>query len=154
MDGMNLPRLSFSWAIDSAAIRAPNDQQIAFTSDRSGSAQIYLMDRDGANVRRISPEGSGRCDQPAWSPRGDKIAYPTSKDGRFNIAVYDLNTNQVTMLTENAGDNEAPAWSPDGRFLAFASNRSGSYQIYIMRADGTGVTKITSQSDCYGPCWF
>jgi len=154
VDGKNLTRLTFSWAIDTAPTWSPNDQQIAFTSDRSGSPQIYIMDRDGANARRISPEGSGRCDQPAWSPRGDKIAYPTSKDGRFNIAVYDLNTNQVTLLTENAGDNEAPAWSPDGRFLAFASNRSGTYQIYIMRADGSGVTKITNQSDCYGPCWF
>ena len=154
VDGKNLTRLTFSWAIDTAPTWSPNDQQLAFTSDRSGSPQIYIMDRDGANARRLSPEGSGRCDQPAWSPRGDKIAYSTMKDGNFNIAVFDLNTNQVTMLTEKAGDNEAPTWSPDGRFLAFASNRSGGYQIYIMRADGSGVTKITNQPDCYGPAWF
>lgn len=153
-DGKNLTRLTFSWAIDTAPTWSPNDQQLAFTSDRSGSPQIYLMDRDGANPRRISPEGGGRCDQPSWSPRGDKIAYSTMKDGNFNIAVYDLNTNQVTYLTEKAGDNEAPAWSPDGRFLAFASNRSGGYQIYIMRVDGSGVTKITNQPECYGPAWF
>ncbi len=154
VDGKNLTRLTFSYAIDTAPTWSPNDQQIAFTSDRSGAPQIYIMDRDGANVRRLSPEGSGRCDQPDWSPRGDKIAYATMKDGHFNIAVFDLNTNQVTMVTAGAGDNEAPSWSPDGRFLAFASNRTGSYQIYIMRADGTGVTKITNQADCYAPCWF
>ena len=154
LDGKNPTRLTFSWAIDTAPFWSPNDQQIAFTSDRSGSPQIYIMDRDGANVRRLSPEGSGRSDQAAWSPRGDKIAYATAVEGRFQIAVYDLNSNQVTLLTHGEGDNECPAWSPDGRYLAFASNRSGSYQVYIMRWDGTGVTKITSQPDCYSPCWF
>ena len=77
-------------------------------------------------------------------------------DGRFNLALMDLSTNELTMLTHGEGDSEAPSWSPDGRYLAFASNRSGSYQIYIMRADGSGVTQITSpsQPDCYSPCWF
>jgi len=112
------------------------------------------MDRDGANVKRLSPEDSKRCDQPAWSPKGDKIAYSTSVDGRFNIAVMDLGTNQVAMLTHGEGDNEAPSWSPDGRYLAFASNRSGQFAIFIMRADGTGVMKISNQPECYSPCWF
>jgi TolB protein len=154
VDGKNLTRITFSWAIDTAPTWSPSDQQIAFTSDRSGSPQIYICDRDGTNVKRLSPEGSGRCDQPAWSPRGDKIAYATMKDGHFNIAVLDLNTNEVTYLTHGEGDSEAPSWSPDGRYLAFSSNRSGSYQIYIMRWDGSGVTKITNQPDCYAPCWF
>jgi TolB protein len=154
VDGKNLTRLTFSWAIDTAPTWSPDDQHLAFTSDRSGSPQIYVMDRDGANVRRLSPEGSGRCDQPAWSPRGDKIAYATLRDGHYDVAVIDLNTNEVTFLTSGGGNNEAPCWSPDGRYLAFASNRSGTYQIYIMRWDGSGVTRITQQPDCYGPCWF
>jgi TolB protein len=154
IDGKSPTRLTFSWAIDTAPSWSPNDQQIAFTSDRSGSPQIYVMDRDGANVKRLSPEGGGRCDQPAWSPRGDKIAFSTFRNGHFDIAVKDLNTGEVSFLTDGPGNSEAPSWSPDGRYLAFASNRSGSYQIYIMRWDGTGVTRITNQPDCYGPCWF
>ncbi|MEW5763467.1 MAG: hypothetical protein ACOYXN_05535 [Acidobacteriota bacterium] len=154
LDGKNPTRLTFSWAIDTAPSWSPNDQQIAFTSDRSGSPQIYVMDRDGANVKRISPEGGGRCDQPAWSPRGDKIAFSSFRNGHFDIAVKDLNSGEVSFLTDGPGNNEAPSWSPDGRYIAFASNRTGSYQIYIMRWDGTGVTRITSQPDCYGPCWF
>jgi len=69
-----LKRLTFSWAIDTAPVWSPDDQHIAFTSDRSGRPQIYVMDRDGTNVKRLSPPGSGRSDQPAWSPRGDRIA--------------------------------------------------------------------------------
>lgn len=153
-DGKNPTRITFSVGIDTAPTWSPDSQRLAFTSDRSGSPQIYICDRDGANVRRLSPEGSKRCDQPVWSPKGDKLAYATSVDGKFNIAVMDLVTNELTFVTHGEGDSESPAWSPDGRYLAFASNRTGQYQIYIMRADGSGVTKITNQPDCYSPCWF
>lgn len=154
VDGKNLTRLTFSYGIDTAPCFSPDGSKIAFTSDRSGSPQIYIMDRDGANVKRLTPEGSKRCDQPAWSPRGDKIAYTTVVDGRFNIAVIDLSTNEVQILTNGNGDNESPAWSPDGRYIAFASNRLGSFQIFIMRADGSGVKRITNQPECSSPCWF
>ncbi len=154
VDGKNLARITFSYAIDTAPSWSPDGSRIAFTSDRSGSPQIYVMDRDGANVKRLSPEDSKRCDQPAWSPKGDKIAYSALVDKRFNVAVMDIGTNQVTMVTHGEGDNESPSWSPDGRYLAFASNRTGQFEIYIMRADGTGVTKISNQPDCYSPCWF
>ncbi|MEJ2368248.1 MAG: Tol-Pal system beta propeller repeat protein TolB [Acidobacteriota bacterium] len=154
IDGKNLKRLTTSPEIDTAPTWSPDGKHIAFTSDRGGTPQIYIMDRDGTNAHRISPPDSGRCDQPAWSPKGDKIAYSTMVDGRFNIAVLDLNTNKVTMLTHGQGDNECPSWSPDGNYLAFASNRTGDFQIYIMRWDGTGVKRITHQPDCYSPCWF
>ncbi|MFB3851179.1 MAG: hypothetical protein ACE14Q_04545 [Acidobacteriota bacterium] len=154
VDGKNLTRLTFSYGIDTAPCFSPDGSKIAFTSDRSGSPQIYIMDRDGANVKRLSPEGSKRCDQPAWSPRGDKIAYTTVVDGRFNIAVIDLSTNEVQILTKGQGDNESAAWSPDGRYLTFASNRLGSFQIFIMRADGSGAKRITNQPGCASPCWF
>ncbi len=154
VDGKNLTRLTFSYAIDTAPTWSPDGLHLAFTSDRSGSPQIFVMDRDGANVRRLSPEDSKRCDQPVWSPKGDRIAYTTMVDGRFNIAVLDLASNRLTMLTHGEGDNEAPSWSPDGRYLAFASSRDGQHGIYIMRADGTGVTRITNQPACYAPCWF
>lgn len=153
-DGKNLARITFSLGIDTAPTWSPDSQRLAFTSDRAGSPQIYICDRDGANVRRLSPEGSKRCDQPAWSPKGDKIAYTTSVDGKFNVVVMDLVTNELTYLTRGEGDSESPAWSPDGRYLAFASNRTGQYQIYAMRSDGSGVTRITNQPDCYSPCWF
>ena len=56
-----------------------------FESDRSGSQQVYVMNADGSNQRRISFFG-GRCATPEWSPRGDQIAF-THIAGNFRIAV-------------------------------------------------------------------
>lgn len=150
----HLKRLTFSWAIDTAPTWSPDDQHIAFTSDRSGRPQIYVMDRDGTNVKRLSPPGSGRSDQPAWSPRGDRIAYATMEGGHFDIAILEISTGKVNIVTHGEGSSEAPGWSPDGRYLAFTSNRSGTFQIYLMRLDGSGIKKITRQPGCYSPCWF
>ena len=154
IDGKNLTRLTFSYGIDTAPCWSPDGIKMAFTSDRSGSAQIYVMDKDGAGVRRLTPQGSKKCDQPVWSPRGDKIAYTTIVDGKFNIALIDLATNEMTMLTRGEGDSESPAWSPDGRYITFSSNRLGTFQIFIMRSDGSGARRITNQPDCSSPCWF
>mgnify|MGYP000697486752 CR=1 FL=1 len=60
-------------------------RKIVFESDRSGSQQIYVMNADGSDQRRISFLG-GRAATPEWSPRGDQIAF-TAITGNFRIAV-------------------------------------------------------------------
>ena len=51
----------------------PTAKSIAFVSDRSGSPQVYIMASDGSGVRRLTFEGSYNTN-PAWSPKGDRIA--------------------------------------------------------------------------------
>ena len=48
--------------------------EIAFTSDRGGGLQVYVMDREGGNVRRLTYEVN-YTDSPGWSPKGDRIAF-------------------------------------------------------------------------------
>ena len=137
--------------IDSAPAWSPNSREIAFTSDRSGAPQIYLMDAEGLNQRRISWTGNYN-DSAAWSPSGDRMAYVSRIEGRFQIMVMDMATEKVTQLTAQ-GNNENPRWSPDGRHLVFSSDRSGSYDIYTMRDDGSGDRRLTRNGDCYTPDW-
>ncbi len=62
-------QLTRSAAIDTSPSYAPDGQQIVFNSDRGGSQQLYVMNADGSNVKRIS-FGKGRYATPVWSPRG------------------------------------------------------------------------------------
>ena len=72
-------------AIETAPCYSPNGAFVAFESDRGGSQQIYVMRRDGSDVRRIT-FGKGRYGTPVWSPRGDLIAFTKSHQAGFPSA--------------------------------------------------------------------
>src|SRR3546814_19740730 len=79
-------RLTNHPAIDTSPSFSPDSREITFNSDRGGSPQIYVMNRDGSNVRRIS-RGQGYYYTPVWSPRGDLIAFTRQHAGEFYIGV-------------------------------------------------------------------
>ncbi len=121
IEGGNPRRLTTARGIDTQPAWAPNGRQIAFTSTRSGSPQIYLMDADGSNVRRLSFEG-GFHDEATWAHDGTRIACTTKVGSRFQIATIDTITGEPTVIP-GPGNNESPCFSPDGSMLAFASDR-------------------------------
>jgi TolB protein len=151
--GNIIRRLTHASGVNTSPCFSPNGQQIVFVSDRSGIPELYVMDAAGAGVKRLT---FGQwTDAPAWSPRGDWIAYERQRaDGIFDIFVVDPNGQNNQALTESQGRNESPSWSPDGRFIVFASNREGRRRVYIMGADGSSphpVGHITG--DSFDPSW-
>jgi TolB protein len=151
--GRLIQRMTNGAYIDTSPSFAPNGREIVFISDRIGYPQMYIMNVDGGNVRRLPT--NGYCDSPAWSPRGDKIAF-TMRQGRsrYDIYIYDLKTTRITRITSNQGDNENPVWSPDGRFLAFSSSRLGRWEIYVMAIDGSGTRKLAEiPGNSFTPSW-
>lgn len=145
-------RLTALPSVETAPAWSPSGREIAFTSDRGGSPQIYVMDAEGANVRRISWAGS-YYDAAEWSPDGSRLAATSRAGGRFHIVVFDLALGEEIQLTHENANHESPSWSPDGSMLAYASNRTGRFQIYIMRSDGTRQTQITRVGENQSPAW-
>jgi TolB protein len=150
-----LPRTASS-GIDTSPVWNPaTGRELAFVSDRSGSQQIYRINDDGTNLRRLIDEG-GDAENPSWSPTGNFLAFAWKKTGnsRFDIYLYDLVTGKKTQLTQNASDNEKPTWSPDGKHIAFESNRTGTLQIYSMLADGSKAPQqLTHSGINKAPAW-
>jgi TolB protein len=150
-----MPRPAGSSGIDIAPVWNPKTgREIAFVSNRNGPQQIYRVNDDGTNVRRLVDEG-GEAANPSWSPEGTFLAFAWRKAGssRFEIFIHDLATGKESQLTQNSGDSEKPSWSPDGRHLVFESNRSGTLQIYSMLADGTKVRQLTRNGINKAPAW-
>lgn len=145
-------RLTFSWTIETSPTWSPSGQEIAFVSDRSGKPMLYIMDRDGSNLRRVTYDVD-YVGSPAWSPRGDRIAFSAIDDGN-NMNIYTIapDGSGAVRLT-SGGSNESPAWSPDGRYLAFSSTRSGSAEIWVMRADGSELRRLTWSGGNTMPAW-
>ena len=128
--------------------------EIAFTSDRNGSPQIYIMDDDGTNVRRLIEEG-GHAVEATWSPDGQRIAFAwlKTRTSNFDIYIHELATGMNTQITHDAGDNERPRWAPDGRHIVFESSRHGNTQIFSMLLDGTKIRQLTTTGKNTSPAW-
>jgi TolB protein len=124
---------------------SPDGSKIAFTWRFEGSG-IYVVDIDGSNETRLSPEGVDDG-SPAWSPDGSKIAFVSRRDGNWEIYVMNTDGSDPVRLTETTAASEGyPAWSPDGNQIAFTSYRDGRRDIYIMNADGSNVIRLTKNS--------
>lgn len=141
-DGKILKRLTTDASIDQSACFSPDGQQIVWSSDRAGGyPQLYIMDRDGGNVRRLTNLQGLRCDTPVWSPvrLGDdyRIAFYGHQGGPVgDIYIIRPSGEGAQQLTESGPNNSNPTWSPDGMYLAYSSTRRGRAHIYMMQFNG------------------
>ena len=143
--------------------------QIVFVSQRDGNPEVYVMDADDGNQRRLTNNPAKDWD-PSWSPDGQRIAFVSDRDGHphfvpgwftYEIYVMDADGGNQRRLTNNPADDRGPSWSPDGKQIVFMSMRDGhiidfapTYEIYAMDADGGNLQNLTNNpSDDRYPSW-
>jgi TolB protein len=115
----------------------PDGTKIAFSSNRSGFWDLYILDLTNGKVDQLTntPEYDGA---PTWSPDGKWIAFESYLDENLEIQILSLDTNsQPIRLTESSASDHSPSWSPNGRDIAFVSNRSGENEIWLAKLDQT-----------------
>jgi TolB protein len=151
-DGSGVRRLTTSAAIDTEPVFSPDGETIYFTSDRGGSPQIYRMPVNGGDAQRITFEGSYNV-SPRISPDGKRLAYISRQGGKFQVALLELATRQVQILTESDRD-ESPSFSPNGRMILLATVIGGRGVLSAVSADGRVKQRLTvSAGDVREPAW-
>lgn len=140
-------RLTYSPALEVSPSWSPNGWEIAFTSDRTGEPQVYAMDREGSNTRRITWTGAYN-DQPSWSPAGNRIAFARLAGGFQVLTIAPDGTDETWV-----GPGEQPKWSPDGQHLVFTRAGGRSSDIWTCRADGSRPRALTFFGDASMPAW-
>ena len=164
-DGSNPRKLVPGTEIDYNASFSHDGQWVVFTSDRSGSADIFRVRVDGRDLERLT-DSRAFDDQAALSPDNRALAFVSSRgDGSTDIYIMDLERRDVRNLTKAPGGDFRPSWSPDGQTIAFSSDRSTGFphqdfpdpagnwehvqaaSIYLINADGTGLRPLTTNPE-------
>ena len=127
---------------------------IAFARHVNGRFEIYTMNVDGSDLRRLTHNESTDDTQPAWSPKADRIAFTGGGPSNSGVYVMDIDGASQTRLTTTRKGWD-PAWSGDGRKIVFAGpNAQGiASDIWVMNAEGSGQTRLTSDRNFWGPTW-
>jgi TolB protein len=117
---------------------SPDGTQIAFTSDRDGdgNTEIYIMNRDGSNLRRLWTQSGNRAGadvSPAWAPNGQNLAFVSDRSGNPQIYTIAADGTALKRITYEEPKCDRPTWSPLGTEIAYAAqNGSGGYDIDLI----------------------
>jgi len=141
-----------SGGIDTSPSYSPDGKYILFNSDRAGaSSQIYIMDRDGSNIKKISA-GQGSYRTPIWSPDGKWIAF-TKISGSFYIGIMKPDGSDERLLTSSRLE-EGPSWAPNSRTVIFSRQKNtGENKLYAIDIDGNNERLFYSPTNGSQPSW-
>ena len=126
--------------------------KIALVSAATGSKEIYVMDYDGENLRRVTRQNAIAL-SPDWFPGGEEIAYTLIRNSRHECRRASI-SGTGEKLTSFPGLNDFVSPSPRGDELLMSLSKDGNPEIYRLRADGTDPRRLTfGRSTESSPCW-
>lgn len=130
MGGGEAKALTSGAAWDMQPRYSPDGKSIAFTSDRGGGDNIWVMKRDGSKPQAVTQEKFRLLNSPAWSPDGQFIVARKHFTARRSLGagevwMYHRSGGEGVQLTERANDQKdlgEPTFSPDGRYVYFSQD--------------------------------
>jgi TolB protein len=151
--GGGLKQLTKSSAIDTEPTFSPDGNWIYFSSDRGGRPQIYKVAADGGVPTRVTFEGNYNV-SPRFSPDGKSLAYIRNDGGKFRVALQDMASGQVQLLTEGSQD-ESPSFAPNGRVILYATKVGGRGALAAVSSDGKVRQRLKESTggDVREPAW-
>jgi TolB protein len=147
-----LTRLTDDPAIDTEPAWSPDGRSIYFTSDRAGGPQIYKLNLNApSRVQRIT-FGSSYDAHAVVSPDGKRIAFITLDGNNYRIAVQELSSGTVTVLSHGHLD-QSPSFAPNGATIIYTSRDGDTDALQTVSVDGQVTQRLSDQGGVREPVW-
>ncbi len=122
IDGYNFLESKGTWS--------PDGKKFIHVAVKQGRNQLVVVDVDRPRFSdEIEVPGVPSLNNPVWSPDGQYLVFNGLVDGRPNLFRFDLESKEVTWLTNDRYSYVHASFSPDGQYLVFATDRPQSAQI-------------------------
>lgn len=133
--------------------------RVVFTSNRTGSYEIYSMARNGTDVQRLT-RNTADDGNPVWSADGKRIVFASNRTGNSEIFIMNADGSGQRNLSRNYTDctgltgmdettcnaqaeDGQPSFSPDGKQIVFVSFRTEGLGLWVMNVDGSKARQLT-----------
>jgi TolB protein len=125
----------------------PDGTRIAFTSDRDGTYNLYVMDADGGNTRQLTYEKPPHVVYfPNWSGDGKRIVFGLAGCDPALMCEVDADGGSRRII----GEGRDPHISPDGKLVAFTRYLSTGYAVFLLETSSGKIKQITSHENPIG----
>jgi TolB protein len=152
LDTGRLTQVTRHWSIDTSPVWTPDGRSIIFMSERAGGAQIYRVPASGGEAQRLTFTGRYNAD-PAISPDGKQLAMVHRTERGDQIAVMDLETQQLRVLTQGPLDG-GPSFAPNGSMLVYGRGGGGrlaTVSLYGRADQPLALTHGAARSPAWSP---
>jgi TolB protein len=119
---------------------SPDGTKIAFMSNRDGNPEIYIVNRDGSGLRRVTNHPAIDA-TPTWSPAGTQIAFTSDRGGNPQVYIVNVDGTGLNKITSESHCDRA-TWGPLNE-IAYASRSGGGFDIKVFEIATRTVRTIT-----------
>lgn len=128
--------------IQEAAV-SPDGSRIAFVTAKDGNPEIYVMNADGSEWKRLTTD-VGADGRPAFSPDGQTVVFHAARGQKKVQHIYSVSVDGTALRSLTADSASAqPTVSPDGNTVAYISTRNRDTDVWLMNRDGTNQRAFT-----------
>jgi Tol biopolymer transport system component len=152
-DGSGLKKLTDAAGYNAEGSISPDGKHIVFCSNRSGEAnlELYIMDRDGGNVRKLTNAPGCYNGGPFFSPDGKRVIFRSDRTKKDHLQLYVINvdgTGERALTDDLNWVQWGPYWYQDNKHIIYAGADHSvmgrpNYDLYWMNVDSGKKVRIT-----------
>lgn len=131
---------------------SPNGDQLVFVGIKGGKSDLYIVNLENRKLLQLTDDRYAEV-HPQWSPDGKQILFATDRGegtntelllfGDYDVALYNIESGQIDLVTNLDGNVITPQWVGDENKILFVSDHQGIPNIYELDLSSKEIQAIT-----------